>query len=88
MQQTERYIRDCVRHKMPELVEEIKEKVAEQLCSNVLKELVNVEEGVKFNFYLEHYLVRDVKVIIGEEIAQYLQKPPVVKQQLKVQKKR
>lgn len=77
MQQTESYIRNCVRDKMPELVERIKERVAEQLCSNVLKELVNVEEGVRFNFYLDHFLVRDIKVIIDEEIAHYLKNPPV-----------
>ena len=72
MKQTESYIRDCVRHKMPELVNEIKERVAEQLCSNVLKDLVNVESGVQFNFYLNHFLVNDIKGIISDEIAHYL----------------
>ena len=93
MQQTERYIRDRVRHEMPELVDRIKEQVAEQLCSTVLTGLVNVEDGVTFNFYLNHFLVKDIKVIIGQEIAAYLETGPVVKRQptvkrqVKVQKK-
>lgn len=93
MQQTERYIRDRVRHEMPELVDEVKTQVAERLCSTVLSKLVNVEEGVTFNFYLDHFLVRDIKVIIGQEISAYLEtstvvkQQPAVKRQVKVQKK-
>lgn len=84
MEQTESYIRSCVRHKMPELVDEIKERVAEQLCSNVLKELINVDEGVRFNFYLDHFLLRDIKVIIDQEIAHYLKNPAVKSSSVKV----
>ena len=84
MQQTEEYIRNCVRRKAPELVDEIKERVAEQLCSNVLAELVKVEEGVQFNFYLGHYLVNDIKVIIGQEIAYFLKNPTVKSRPVKV----
>ena len=84
MQQTERYIRDRVRHEMPELVDKIKEQVAEQLCSTVLAGLVNVEEGVTFNFYLDHFLVKDIKVIIGQEVAHYLKKPAVKSSSVRV----
>lgn len=93
MKQTESYIRDRVRHEMPELVDKIKEQVAEQLCSTVLAGLVNVEDGVTFNFYLNHFLVKDIKVIIGQEISAYLEtstvvkQQPAVKRQVKVQKK-
>ena len=84
MQQTENYIRERVRHDMPEIVDDLKTQVAERLCSTVLSKLVNVEEGVTFNFYLDHFLVRDIKVIIDQEVAHYLKNPPVKSSSVKV----
>lgn len=76
MHNTEFFIRERVRREIPELVDEIKKEAAKKICAEVLNGFVTVQEGVKFDFYLDHFLVLDVKAIIDKEVASYMENPP------------
>ena len=79
MKQTENFIRQRVRREIPVIADEIKREVAKRVCSKVLQGMVDVKEGVDFDFYLQHFLVNDIKEIIDEEIASYTKNPPKAK---------
>lgn len=75
MKETEKFIRNRVRDEIPAIVDEIKRKAAKRVCDSVLRGMVDKKEGVEFNFYLQHFLINDIKEIIDEEIALHLQSP-------------
>ena len=76
MERTENFIRARVRDEIPKLVDKIKEEVAKQVCVQVLEGLVDASENRKCNYYLQHFLVQDITVIIDQEIAAHLENPP------------
>jgi hypothetical protein len=79
MKETESFIRTRVRREIPTLMDEIKREVAKKVCDKVLKGMVNVQEGIEFDFYLKHFLVEDIKIIIDEEVASHMKNPPKVR---------
>ena len=76
MKETESFIRTRIRREIPTLVDEIKTEAAARVCAEVLSGIVNVQEGIEFDFYLQHFLVKDIKIILDEEIALHLKNPP------------
>ncbi len=76
MEATERFIRRRVQSELPALVEDIKKLAAERVCDSVLESLVENPKNVEFDFYLQHWLVRDILVIIDQEIEAHFQSPP------------